>query len=184
MEEVKETGEVVSRDLVLPIRKDSYGKAYVRLSSTFPEDFISVEYGAPVLFLGAFGVKFVGANYPVEDLAEELVELVNKDVEIFVRFKSLKLRRGLKEISLVNIIPEGRSGATVKTGIIFPLNSSGFGEVTGKFQDGSVFLPEGKMVFDFEVPVKNGDVVLSYGISKLTLKELDSKEEFNLLAVF
>ncbi len=184
MEEVKETGEITSRDLLLPVRKDSFGKAYVKLFSTFPEEFISVEYGAPVLFLGAFGVKFVGANYSVEDLAEDLSELVGKEVEILLRFKSLKLRRGLKEVALSDVVPEGRSGVTVETSVLLPLNASGFGDVTGKLEDGTLILPDGKIVFDFKVPVRNGDVVFSYGISKFQVREVNSKETFNLLAVF
>jgi len=179
-----ETGEIRHKDLILPIRKDSYGKAYVKLFSTFPEEFISVEYGAPVLFLGAFGVKFVGVNYPIEDLAEDLSELSGKEIEIFIRFKSLKLRRGLKEVSLFDIVPEGRSGISVETNILFPLNASGFGDVAGTLAEGSISLPEGKIIFDFDIPVREGNVTFSYGISKFQVREVDSKETFNLLAVF
>jgi len=180
----EETGEVVERDLVLPIRKDSYGKAYVTLFSKFPEDFVRVEYGAPIVNLGAFSLKFIGCNYPVEDLAEDLADLVGKDVRIDVRFKSLKVRRGLREVNLADVVPEGRSGKTVESPVLLPLNSAGFGDLTGKLEGGVLYLPEGKIVFDFDLPVRDGEVVLSYGISKLTVREVDSKEVINLLAVF
>jgi hypothetical protein len=186
------TGEVIPEKLIFPVRRDSYGKAYVKLYSRFPEDFIQAPYGSLELNLGAFKVKFIEPNLAEEEVAEELAELIGRDVAILIRFKMLKLRKGIKELNLTDLVPEGKSGATCKSEIVFPVFPTGFGELSGELVregDRSILkLPEGELELDFAVPAK-GKVVLAYGISKLVVRELEengkeSSVEYNLLSVY
>jgi len=186
------TGEVIPEKLLLPVRKDSYGKAYVKLYSKFPEDFIQAPYGSLELNLGAFKVKFIEPNLAEEEVAEELAELIGKDVSILIRFKMLKLRKGLRELKLADLLPEGKSGATCRSGVVLPLSPAGFGEISGELiRDGEkslLKLADGEVEFDFPIPAK-GKVVLAYGISKLVVREVEEKGkessvEYNLLSVY
>jgi len=186
------TGEVRENRLFLPIRKDSWGKCYCELTTVFPRDeFIEVAYGSILIHLGAFRVKLISPNIPEEELIESLNELVDRDVVVTMRFKMLKMSKGIKEIDLAEFVPAGRSGKGVCSNVVLPLSSSFFGDVTGEVvrRDKETILKtkSGEIVFDFNVSME-GKVTFSYGLSQLSLQEIREGKrvgpKYNLLKVF
>jgi predicted nucleic acid binding AN1-type Zn finger protein len=189
---VNENGEVLGEKLYLPLRKDKYGKVYCKLFSKFPEDFISVPYGSLQVNLGAFSIKFINPNLSEDEVLEDLSELVGCDISVYIKFKLLKFRSGMREVSVIDFVPAGTSGKSCASNIVFPLNPTGFGDVScevKKEENQTVLIfPEGEAVIDFPLPVREGRTVFSYGISQLVLRKVtekgESTESFNLLAVF
>jgi hypothetical protein len=189
---VEETGEVIERNkLYLPVRKDSYGKLFCKLTSVFPGDFMESEYGSIVINTGAFKVKFINPNIPEEEVVKALEELCDKDVSVNVRFKMMKVSQGIKEVNLSHFVPDGKSGKGAYSSIVLPLSPAGFGDVSGKIERAGdetiLHLPEGDIVFDFPINVE-GKVTFSYGISQLVLREItgegESSVNYNLLKMF
>jgi len=189
---VEETGEVIERNkLYLPVRKDSYGKLFGKLTSVFPGDFMESEYGSIVINTGAFKVKFINPNIPEEEVVKALEELCDKDVSVNVRFKMMKVSQGIKEVNLSHFVPDGKSGKGAYSSIVLPLSPAGFGDVSGKIERAGdetiLHLPEGDIVFDFPINVE-GKVTFSYGISQLVLREItgegESSVNYNLLKMF
>ena len=175
------------QSLSLPIRKDKFGKLSAILETTFPEDFLEVQYGSIVVSTGAFRVKLIAPKMSEEEVVKSLEELSGKKISILIRFKMFKLTQGLKEVSLP--APEGTASAPADSSITFSLNKNGFGDVSAKVESTgnatTMHLPDGDVVVDFPIGIE-GKATLSYGLSRLQVKPENSESEvsYNLLKTF
>jgi len=174
--------------LYLPVRKDKFGKLQAFVVTTFPENYLEVEYGSLILSLGAFKAKFINPNVSEEEIVGTLDELVGKKVELHLKFKMLKISQGIKEIDLTYLAPEGVDKKESDSSIVLPISPSGFGDVAGEARvvDGKtvIELADGEIMIDFPVKLE-GKVTLSYGLSKLAVSESENRNvSYNLLKLF